>query len=139
MSSVIDAAMDSLRALLMILAGGLSFLSAGVVGLAVELEFVVTVLKSKAVPGVLGVLVAEPNDANAPEPRPNADDPPVVGDASPPVVSGATPLNGFLPPCDESPPNRFVEGKVRWLLSALSACWSECDMERESLLVLERD
>lgn len=106
-------------------------------GLAAEDGFVAADLKSNAVPGVLGVLVAEPNDANAPEPRPNADEPPVVGDASPPVVSGATPLKGFLPPCDESPPNRFVEGKVRWVLSALSFGGSECDMERESLLVLE--
>jgi hypothetical protein len=128
-----DVDIDSLRALLTIFPAGLSL---GVVGRVVVAEGVD--LKSKAVPGVLGVLAAEPKDAKAPEPRPKADEPPaVVGDANPLGVSGETPLNGFLPPCDESPPNRFALEKVRWGCSDFSGCCSECDMDRESLLVLE--
>lgn len=135
-SSGIDIDIDSLRALFIILLVGLSFFSAGVVGAVVE--DVAAVLKSKAVPGVLGVLAADPKDANAPEPRPNAVEPPVVGEASPLGVSGDTPLKGLArPPCDESPPIRFAEGKVRWGWSVFSLCCSECDMDSESLLVLE--
>ena len=51
--------------------------------------------KSNAVPGVFGVLVAEPKLANAPDPRPNADDAPAVGDAMLEVLSGAMLLKGF--------------------------------------------
>ena len=137
MSSGIDVDIDSLRALFTIFPGGLSFLSAGVVGRALFVEGAVADLKSNAVPGVFGVLAADPNDAKAPEPSPNADEPPVVGEARPPVVSGATPLKGFRPPCDESPPNRFAEGKVRCGWSDFSVCCSECDMDKESLLELE--
>lgn len=43
--------------------------------------FSADLLKSKAVAGVFGVLLALPNDANAPLPRPKADDAPDVGDA----------------------------------------------------------
>jgi len=136
-SSGIDVDIDSFRALLTIFPGGLSFLSAGVVGLDVEMVLAAVDLKSKAVPEVFGVLAAEPKDANAPDPRPNAEEPPVVGEARPPGVSGETPLKGFLPPCDESPPNRFVVEKVRWGWSVFSFCCSECDIDRESLLVLE--
>lgn len=50
-------------------------------------------LKSKAVPGVFGVFVAEPNDANAPDPSPNADAAP--GDDTPEVFSAGILLNGF--------------------------------------------
>ena len=49
--------------------------------------------KSKAPPGVFGVL-AEPKDANAPDPRPNALDAPTVGEAR--VVEGDMALKGFL-------------------------------------------
>lgn len=53
----------------------LSILAEGVAGVgAPEATFV----KSNAVPGVFGVLVAEPNDAKAPEPKPNAEDALVV-------------------------------------------------------------
>ena len=87
-----------------ILLGG--FLSAGVVGTAAG---VAAVLKSNAVPGVLGVLLADPKDAKAPDPRPKADEPPVVGDASAPGVNGEMALNGLRPPCDDvSPPKRFA-------------------------------
>lgn len=67
--------------------------------------------QSKAVPGVLGVLFAEPNEANAPDPKPNAEDAPVPGDAT---LAGETELKGFdFEPCEEeSPPNR-LEAKLR--------------------------
>ena len=88
----------------------MSFLSPGVVGLA---EDVTAVLKSKAVPGVFGVL-ADPKDANAPDPRPKAVEPVVVGEARPGPVNGDMALNGFLPPCDEvSPPKRLAAENVR--------------------------
>ena len=45
---------------------------------------------SKGLPDVLGVL-ADPNEANAPEPRPNALEAPLVGDTRPPGVV----LKGF--------------------------------------------
>ena len=53
-------------------------------------------------PGVLGVL-AEPKEAKAPEPKPNAFVADVVGEATfvPPGVVAEP--KGFLPPCDESP------------------------------------
>jgi hypothetical protein len=133
-SSGINVDIDSLRALFTIFPGGLSFLSAGVVGRALFVVGAVPDLKSNAVPGVLA---ADPKDAKAPEPSPNADEPPVVGEARPPGVSGETPLKGFRPPCDESPPKRFAEGKVRCGCSDFSLCCSECDMDKESLLELQ--
>jgi hypothetical protein len=71
--------------------------------------------KSNAVPGVFGVLVAEPNDAKAPVPKPNAEDAPVVGEATLFVVKGAMLLNGFeRPPCELStPPKRFEPEIIR--------------------------
>ena len=53
-----------------------------------ELEEVLE--KSKAVPGVLGVLVAEPKEAKAPEPSPNAEDFP--GGAAVLVFKGVMPF-----------------------------------------------
>ena len=53
--------------------------------------------KSIAGPGVLGVFEA-PKDANAPDPRPNALDAPVVGDET------DAELKGFLLLCDEDSP-----------------------------------
>lgn len=50
-------------------------------------------MKSKAVPGVLGVFVADPKDAKAPDPRPKADAAP--GDETPEVFSAGILLNGF--------------------------------------------
>lgn len=122
----------SFRMLLTTLLTGLSFFSEGVVGAGDDMA---AALKSKAVPGVLGVFAAEPNEAKAPEPRPKADEPPVVGDARPPGVNGGMALKGLRPPCDESPPKRLVAETVRWCGSDLSL-GSECDMESESLLVL---
>lgn len=122
----------SLRALFMILVGG--FFSAGVVG---TVAGVAAVLKSNAVPGVLGVLLADPNEAKAPEPSPKAEEPPVVGDASAPGVNGEMALNGLRPPCDDvSPPKRFaVAENVRE--GGWSDWWSDCEVDNESLLVLQ--
>jgi hypothetical protein len=62
--------------------------------------------QSNAVPGVLGVLLAEPNDAKAPVPSPNAPE----GDAMPALFKGA-----FRLVCEPvSPPKRdFVAEKTR--------------------------
>lgn len=135
-SSGIEADIDSFRALLPTLLSGRSFFSPGVAGWA---EGAVAVdLKSKAVPGVLGVFVAEPKEAKAPDPSPKAEEPPVVGEAKALGVNGAMPLNGFLLPCDESPPVRFAAENVRWWGgSCFSAGSSAFDVDSESLLVLE--
>jgi hypothetical protein len=109
-SGMVDVDIDSFRILLTILLTGLSFLSDGVVGVDEEMA---AALKSKAVLGVLGVFAADPKEANAPEPRPNAEEPPVVGEASPPGVDGEMALKGFRPPWDESPPNRLFAENVR--------------------------
>lgn len=62
--------------------------------------------KSTDVPGVLDTLTVEPNEANAPEPRPKA----AVGEETLVAVGVEMALNGLLLPWDElSPPNRFVE------------------------------
>jgi len=126
-----DVEAVSFRVLFTTLLGG--FFSAGVVGAAAG---VVAVLKSNAVPGVLGVLLAVPKDAKAPDPRPKADDPPVVGDASAPGVNGEMPLKGLRPPCEDVPPKPFaVAENVR--AGGWSDWWSDCEVDRESLLVLQ--
>lgn len=102
---------DSLRMLFAPLLAGLSFLSDGVAGAGADKA---ADLKSKAEPGVLGVFAEEPKDAKAPEPSPNAVEAPVVGEANAPGVSGGMALNGFLPPCEESPGYRLVAENVRW-------------------------
>lgn len=119
---------DSFRALLTSRPAGFSFFSPGVFGCTSP---IVAVLKSNAVPGVFGVLL-EPNEANAPDPRPKADEPAVVGEARPGPTTGDMALKGLRPPCDEeSPPKRLLAEKVRWGASGFSL-----DVERESLLVL---
>ncbi len=85
---------------------------------------------SNGLPVDLGVL-AEPKDANAPEPRPNALDAPAVGEARlPPGV--VIELKGFVFPCDElSPPNRLGNDALR---PAEGSPWPlELGVERESL------
>jgi hypothetical protein len=72
--------------------------------------------RSNGFPGVFGVL-AEPKEAIAPDPRPNALEAPPPGDArlAPGVVAG---LKGFAFPCDElSPPNRLEKEALRVALS----------------------
>lgn len=118
----------SLRALFMTL-----LLPAGVVGAAAG---VAAVLKSNALPGVFGVLLADPKDAKAPEPSPNAEEPPVVGDASAPGVNGEMALKGLRPPCDDVAAKPFaVAENVR--VGGWSFWWSDCEVVRESLLVLQ--
>jgi hypothetical protein len=81
---------------------GLSFLSTGALDTTPEPA---GLLKSNAVPGVLGVLLADPKAAKAPEPRLKAFEAPPVGDDIPAVVKGAMLLKGLdLPPCELSPP-----------------------------------
>lgn len=90
----------------------LSILATGVAGVgAPEATFP----KSNAVPGVFGVLVAEPNAAKAPVPSPNAGDAPVVvGEDTLLVVKGAMLLSRFRPPWELSaPPKRCFPEKIR--------------------------
>ncbi len=62
--------------------------------------------KSSPLPGDFGVL-EDPKEANAPEPRPKADEAPALGGPAPDGVNGPRALNGLFFPCDEvSPPNR---------------------------------
>lgn len=86
-----------------------------------------------AAPGVLGVL-ADPKEANAPDPRPKAEDAPAEGEF---VVSGEIALKGFDFPWEDESPNRRLLPKFRGdsilLLSLLSP-----PIDRESLLVLVR-
>ena len=94
---------------------------------------------SSAVPGVFGVFTAEPKEANAPVPRPKAEEAPVVGEAMPVVVDGEMALKGLDLPCeDESPPNRLAAAKVRgesdFVLSLLGVGF---EVVRESLLELK--
>ena len=65
-------------------------------------------LKSNALPGVFGVF--DPNDAKAPEPRPNAVEPPALGDAVVVALRGPLALKGlFL--VDDILPKRFGPGE----------------------------
>lgn len=67
--------------------------------------------KSRDVPGVLGVFAEDPKDAKAPDPRPKADEAPLVGEAAFVVVRGAIPLNGLdLLLKDPSPPPKRLAG-----------------------------
>ena len=70
----------------------------------------VELAKSREVPGVLGVFAEDPKDAKAPDPRPNADEAPLVGEAVVVVVKGAMPLNGLglLLKGPSAPPKRFA-------------------------------
>ena len=70
----------------------------------------VELAKSSDVPGVLGVFAEDPKDAKAPDPRPKADEAPLVGDAVFVVVKGAMPLNGLdlLLKDPSAPPKRFA-------------------------------
>lgn len=65
--------------------------------------------KSSDAPGVRGVFPELPKEAKAPEPRPKADEAPLVGEAMVDVVNGEMPLNGLLLLLkDPSPPNRLA-------------------------------
>jgi hypothetical protein len=80
---------------------------------------------------VLGVL-AEPNDANAPEPRPNWLAPPVlVGEAKAPGVVGAKAL---VRPCEEVPP--FLRDRLEKSRGAVLSVGPAVPRERLLLLLL---
>jgi hypothetical protein len=83
---------------------------------------------SNGFPGDLGVL-AEPNEAKAPEPRPKALDAPPIGEARP-APGVVAELNECFPSDVLSPPNRLKEG-----LRPDGLSWPE-PVERESLLEL---
>lgn len=53
-------------------------------------------------PGVLGVFPEEPKEANAPDPKPKAEDAPLVGEATFVVAKGAMPLRVFVLLLNES-------------------------------------
>jgi hypothetical protein len=108
-SSSLEAVVERLAAK-SVLETPLSRFSFGVGGTGLPF---VALLKSKAVPAVLGVLPEDPNDANAPDPRPKAEDAdaPEVGDDMPDVLKGEMALKGFRLP--SAPPKRFEFGKVR--------------------------
>lgn len=70
--------------------------------------------KSRALPGDLGVFAEDPKEANAPVPRPKADEAPEFEEGMLVVFRGVTLLRGFDLPCDEvSLPNRFEDVKFR--------------------------
>ncbi len=95
--------------------------------------------KSSDGPGVLGVLAEDPKDAKAPEPSPNAEEAPELGDETL-VESGEIALNGFDLPCEElSPPKRFVDVNVRGESVLLLLVVSELLVEIEGLLVLQNN
>lgn len=84
--------------------------------------------RSNADPGVLGVLLALPNEAKAPLPRPKAEDAPgaaVVGDATEAVEMFPRALNGLRLPWLLVAPKRLEEA-LSW--------WSRL-LERSDLLV----
>ena len=92
-------------------------------------------LQSKAVPGVFGVLLALPKLANAPLPRPKAEDAPeLVGDVTEALVVEMVELNGLFRLVRL--PNRLddEEEEVSWL-SRLSLR-SDLFVDRLSLLLL---
>ncbi len=82
--------------------------------------------KPPPAPGVLGVLAC-PNEANAPVPKPNADDPGDFADA------GEAVLKGFDLPCDDRPPN--ARGESIFPLSLVSKSL----VGKESLSLALRD
>jgi hypothetical protein len=82
----------------------------------------------------LGFFVVEPKDANAPEPRPKADDALAEGEETL-VESGEIALKGLERPCELSGPNRFDE----WLRGDSTlplSLFSAPDMDKDSLLEL---
>ena len=91
-------------------------------------------------PGVLGVFMEEPKEANAPEPSPNAEDAPLVGDATVEVVRGERLLKGLdFALAELSAPNRLAgkygRGESDLICSLLLLF--ELEVERESLVGLK--
>jgi hypothetical protein len=102
----------------------------------VELALEEVLVQSNAVPGVFGVLFAEPKDAKAPVPSPKLEVAPPEGDAMPEVFNCE--LNGLRPPpwALSPPPKRdFVAENTRVDVSReLSLSF----VESESLLFLRQ-
>ena len=84
------------------------------VGLLAPFSCNVRPVTSEPAPGVFGALLEDPNEAKAPDPSPNAEDAPAVGDATAPLPPGVSALKGLGLPCEEvSPPNLLVAEKLR--------------------------
>jgi hypothetical protein len=88
------------------------------------------VFTSEEPPGVLGA----PNEAKAPEPRPNADEALVEGEETP-ADSGEIALKGFERPWELSGPKR-LDGRGR--STRATSLPSVPDMDRDNLEELER-
>jgi hypothetical protein len=89
---------------------------------------------SKGFPAVFGVL-AEPNDAKAPWPKPKADAP---GETRPPPGVVMLLKGLLLLSCDElSPPNRLAKVVLLRPDGEASLCGLLPDVDRESLLELQ--
>lgn len=99
----------------------LSCLSSSAVGVAVADD---VLLKSKPAPGVLGVLTADPKDAKAPEPSPNAEE--ALGDVTVLVFRGCMSLIALTRPGVDgsTPAKRLEEEKGLELLSFLLSRFS---------------
>lgn len=94
-----------------LLGTALSFLSVGADTAALP---VAALPKSNAVPGVFGVLLADPKDAKAPDPKPKALEAPPVGDDIAAVEIAARLLKGLRLLWELSPPaERLVAEKTR--------------------------
>ena len=90
--------------------------------------------KSNAVPGVLGVFAEDPNEANAPVPKPKADDAALVGEATFVVAKGVMPLRGFVLLLKDS--NRLAGWYAREPPSLLFSLVVPLELEMEFLLEL---
>ena len=90
--------------------------------------------------GVLGVFVEDPNEAKAPDPRPNAEEAPTVGEVTLVAVAGEVVLKGLdLPWEDVSPPKRRLEGNARGeSCFAVSLLLFEAEVDKDSLLELRK-
>ena len=87
-------------------------------------------------PGVFGALLEDPNEAKAPEPKPNAEEPPTVGDAMTLLPPGVRELKGLDLPCEGvSLPKRLEEEKLRGesVLEESLVRLLDCDVESVSL------
>jgi hypothetical protein len=95
------------------------------------------IAESKGFPADLGVF-AEPKDAKAPEPRPNALDAPVVGEVTPPP---GVELNGLGLSCDGvSTPGRLPVDALREEASMAEAPLAPLlDVDKDNLALLKRN
>lgn len=92
-------------------------------------------LRSKE-PVVLGVFAVEPKDANAPDPRPNAEEAPAEGEETF-VDRGEIALKGLERPWELSGPKRFEEWPRGESDLAELSLLSGPVMDKESLVELQ--